>query len=79
MSNRGFPYFLMGVGVGAVAGLLLAPRSGRETREQLGGWLKRKREETEESLQHLRDKVRDEKDRLATALKAGREAYQPKG
>ena len=30
-----FPYFLVGMGLGAVAGLLLAPRSGEETREYL--------------------------------------------
>lgn len=78
MSDRWLPYFVAGVGVGAVAGLLLAPKSGRETREQLGGWLKHKREETEESLHHLREKVREEKDKLAAAVKAGREVYQQK-
>ncbi|HEY6198753.1 MAG TPA: YtxH domain-containing protein [Candidatus Binatia bacterium] len=28
-----FPYFLAGMGLGAVAGLLFAPRSGEETRK----------------------------------------------
>jgi gas vesicle protein len=30
-----FPYFLLGIGLGAVAGLLLAPRAGEETRKYL--------------------------------------------
>ena len=30
-----FPYFLVGIGLGAIAGLLLAPRSGEETRKYL--------------------------------------------
>jgi gas vesicle protein len=30
-----FPYFLVGMGLGAIAGLLLAPRSGEETRKYL--------------------------------------------
>jgi gas vesicle protein len=30
-----FPYFLVGMGLGAIAGLLFAPRSGEETRKYL--------------------------------------------
>jgi gas vesicle protein len=30
-----FPYFLVGIGLGAVAGLFFAPRSGEETRKYL--------------------------------------------
>jgi gas vesicle protein len=30
-----FPYLLIGIGVGMVAGLLLAPRSGEEMREDV--------------------------------------------
>lgn len=30
-----FPYFLVGIGLGAIAGLLLAPRAGEETRKYL--------------------------------------------
>jgi gas vesicle protein len=30
-----FHYFLVGIGLGAIAGLLLAPRSGEETRKYL--------------------------------------------
>jgi gas vesicle protein len=31
--------FLLGAGLGVAAGLLLAPRSGRETRKRLGRWM----------------------------------------
>jgi gas vesicle protein len=30
-----FPYFLVGIGLGAIFGLLLAPRAGEETRKYL--------------------------------------------
>lgn len=30
-----FPYFLVGMGLGAIAGLLFAPRSGEDTRKYL--------------------------------------------
>lgn len=30
-----FPYLLVGIGLGAIAGMLLAPRSGEETRKYL--------------------------------------------
>ena len=30
-----FPYFLVGMGLGVIAGLLFAPRSGEETRKYL--------------------------------------------
>ena len=32
-------WFLAGVGVGAAAGILLAPKSGAETRRAIGGYL----------------------------------------
>ena len=32
-------WFLAGVGLGAAAGVLLAPRSGSETRRQVAGYL----------------------------------------
>ncbi len=32
---NGFAWFLAGLGVGALAGILYAPKSGRETREDL--------------------------------------------
>ncbi len=34
-NNNGFAYFLLGLGVGVAAGILLAPKAGEETRELL--------------------------------------------
>ncbi len=38
--------FLGGVAAGAAIGVLTAPRSGRETREELNGYLRRGKEKT---------------------------------
>ncbi|MBI5208889.1 MAG: YtxH domain-containing protein [Elusimicrobia bacterium] len=70
--------FLFGAVAGAVAGILLAPRPGSETREQLGDWLKERREQGSDLLNRikdLKDKIPAKKSQLAAALKAGKEAY----
>ena len=74
--NKWLPFFLAGVGVGALAGVLFAPRSGKETREKIGDWVKEKRQETEETLSELREKAAIQKEKLTAAVKAGREAYK---
>lgn len=43
-SSSSFFWLLAGVAVGAAAAVLLAPKSGRETRDQLGGWWRNTRE-----------------------------------
>ena len=72
--NKWLPFFLAGVGVGALAGVLLAPQSGKETREKIGDWIKEKRRESEETLSELREKVSIQKENLTAAITAGREA-----
>lgn len=42
--------FLLGGLLGGVLGLLLAPKSGRETREDLAAWLRRRRRRGEDLL-----------------------------
>jgi gas vesicle protein len=77
--------FLMGALCGAAAALLFAPRSGRETREELrvGALrLKDRAEETVRSLQdsvvdtidNVRDEVTDRIDMAREAFEAGRQA-----
>lgn len=72
--NGGFGLFgfLLGAAAGAVAGVLLAPRSGKETRARVKEWLEDRREKGQE----LVSKLREEKESLSTAVKAGKEAYQ---
>ena len=65
-------YFLAGIGVGALigaaAGLLLAPKSGAETREDLthkfdelkgkvGTWMEKKRGKVAAAIEHAADEV----------------------
>lgn len=68
-------FLLLGVAVGAAAGLLLAPKSGKETREQLADWLDERRERGAELLHKLKDAVPEKKDQIAAAIRAGKEAY----
>lgn len=47
-------YFLGGVAVGAAAGLLLAPKKGSETREDISAWGRRSREKTRSMLTRIK-------------------------
>ncbi len=90
MSDRdssSFGWFLAGLGVGALVGVLYAPRSGSETRDAL-------RARAEEGRDYMRTRARDareqasdwvdrgrevvsqQKDQFRAAYEAGRQAYQ---
>jgi gas vesicle protein len=56
------PYFLIGIGIGAVAGLLLAPRSGEEMREDV----RRRANEGLDYLNQQAAKLRDGAEKAAT-------------
>jgi gas vesicle protein len=62
---------LGGIVVGAVAGVLLAPDSGKETRRKLTDWLKAKRLASRETLS-------ERKEQVLSAIQAGKKAYQEK-
>ena len=77
----------MGIGIGAVLGILFAPKSGEDTREFLGKradegreYAQRKarelRERADELLNHSDEVVKNSKEKLSAALDAGKEAYQ---
>ena len=79
--------FLSGAVLGAVAALLLAPQSGRESREQLRGYARRAEEGlrevtgkasevVEEAIEKGREFVKEKKSALAEAFEAGREAMK---
>jgi len=90
MSDRdggnSFVWFLAGLGLGALAGVLYAPRSGSETREALrmraeeGREYVRSRareakEQASEWADRGRDVVNQQKDQFRAAYEAGRQAY----
>jgi len=53
--SNGISYFIVGLGVGVAVGMLLAPRSGEETRQLL-------REKADESKDYLRTKADESKE-----------------
>lgn len=79
-------YFLVGLGVGALVGILFAPKSGEETREFLGkkaddgrDYAQKKARElrarADELIEQSKDVAIRKKDSLSAAVEAGREAY----
>jgi len=79
-------YFLVGLGVGALVGVLFAPKSGEETRDILTkkadegrDYAQKKarelRERADELIERGRDVASRKKDSLSAAVDAGREAY----
>jgi len=78
-SGSNVVFFLLGAVVGAAAGVLLAPKSGKETREQLTDWLDERRERGAELLHKIKDAVPEKKDQITAAIRAGKDAYAAAG
>ena len=85
--GNSFLWLLAGLGIGAIAGVLYAPRSGDETREALrskaeeGRELVRERarqarEQAAEFADRGRDLLNQQKEQFRSAYEAGRQAYQ---
>ena len=79
-------WFLAGLGLGALAGVLYAPRSGAETRDQLRAraeegkeYVRNRAREAREQAQQWADRSRDavsqQKEQFRAAYEAGRQAY----
>jgi len=79
-------FFLVGLGIGALIGVLFAPHSGEETREYLTQKADEGREYAQRKAQELRERADDlmersksvasrQKESLSAAVDAGREAY----
>lgn len=79
-------YFLVGLGVGALVGVLFAPKSGEDTREYLSKRADEGRDFAQKKARELRDRADDlierskevasrKRDTISAAVEAGREAF----
>ena len=79
-------YFLVGLGIGSLIGVLFAPKSGGETREYIakkareGNELARKkaremRDRVDETVERGKEIIAQTKEHIATAIDVGRETY----
>ena len=86
MEKNGLSSFLLGLGVGVGIGILLAPKSGQETRELIknkaeegADYLKKRSEELKQSANEWVDKGKEalnrQKENFSDAVEAGRQAY----
>jgi len=80
-------FFLVGLGVGTLLGILFAPKSGEETREYLSAKAEEGRDYAQRKARELRERAEDllerskeimsrQKESLSSAVEAGKEAYQ---
>jgi gas vesicle protein len=89
MSDRegnSFLWFLAGLGVGAVIGVLYAPKSGAETREAIRmkaeegrdfvvTRAREAREQANDWVDKSKDLLNQQRDQFKSAFEAGRQAY----
>jgi len=79
-------YFLVGLGVGALMGVLFAPKSGEETREYLSKRADDGREFAQKKARELRERADEliergkdvavrKRESISAAVEAGREAF----
>jgi gas vesicle protein len=80
-------FFLVGLGLGSLLGLLFAPRSGEETRDYLSNkadegrdYAQKKarelRERADDLLQRSKEVVGRQKEAISSAVEAGKETYK---
>jgi gas vesicle protein len=72
-------WLVAGVGIGALAGILLAPQSGEDTREWISTQYKSGIDTVNSKVQQTTERVGDwideSKNQVTEAVSAGREAY----
>ena len=87
MDKNGLSSFLLGLGVGVGIGMLFAPKSGQETRDLIKtkagegtDFLKQRGENIKQTAAEWVDKGKEalgrQKDNIADAVEAGRQAYR---
>ena len=64
-------FLLIGLGAGALAALLLAPKTGKQLRRDLKRGYEDARETVEEWTEEARDRVRDAKERVRDVAERG--------
>ncbi len=80
-------YFCVGLGIGALAGILFAPKSGAETRDDVTRKVQEGKEHAQAKVHELRARAEDLvesgkqastqlKESISGAFSAGREAFQ---
>jgi gas vesicle protein len=80
-------FFLVGMGIGALLGILFAPKSGEETRDYLSSKADEGRDYAQKKARELRERAEDlierskeimskQKDALSSAVEAGKETYK---
>ena len=80
-------FFLVGLGIGALVGILFAPKSGEETREYLSSKAEEGRDFAQKKARELRERAEDlierskeimarQKEAISTAVDAGTETYK---
>lgn len=80
-------FFLVGLGIGALIGILFAPKSGEDTREYLSSKADEGREFAQRKARELRDRAEDlierskeimakQKEAVTSAIDAGKETYK---
>lgn len=78
--------FLVGLGIGALVGILFAPKSGEETREYLSSKADEGRDYAQKKARELRERAEDlierskeimsrQKESVTAAVEAGKDAY----
>jgi gas vesicle protein len=79
-------YFLVGLGIGSAVAILLAPKSGQETRRYIANKTREANDYTRQQARELKDRAEDAiergketiaqtKEQIATAIEVGRETY----
>jgi len=80
-------YFLVGLGIGALVGVLFAPKSGEETREYLSKRADEGRDFAQRKARELRERADDliergkevasrQKETISAAVEGARDAYR---
>jgi gas vesicle protein len=87
MDKNGLSSFLLGLGVGVGIGMLLAPKSGAETRDYLrtkanegGDYLKQRGDDLRQTASDWVDRGKEaigrQRETFSEAMEAGRQAYR---